>query len=170
MSCVVEKDCKEAGAVLPRAFDLSWYCSRKWRSGAYFAADTRIRVAPIEAGGTQPTTGWQYKALNAGWTGEQEPTWPTTSGGTVTDGSIVWEREAVSTASLERTISDANDVTWSGDTGMTVTLPALDTAGGQVLISALHGGGTAGRKLSTWADVTFSDTTEDRFEIQWKIT
>lgn len=169
MSCVVEKDCKAATDIKQRGFDLSWFAGRKWRPGAYFASGTAIRVRPQSIGGEQPTTGFQYRSNAAGWTGETEPTWPTDTT-PVTDGSIGWVREAVSSDSLEKTISSAGDVEWDADSPMTVTDPELVTTGGQLVISAHHVGGTAGTKPSTWADVTFSDDTVERFEIQWKVT
>lgn len=167
MSCVLEKDCKRASETVLRAFDLTWHCARKWRQGIYVTAETRIRARPLSTGSEQPTTGYQYRAKNSGWTGESEPEWP--ESGDVTDGSIVWEAEAVTTASLERTIADPSDVVWGADAGMTVGTPVLDVGSGQVAISALHSGGAAGQKFNTWADVTFTDGTVERFQIQWKI-
>ncbi len=40
-----------------------------------------------------PTTlnGYQYKCTGAGTSGTEEPEWPTTIGGTVTDGTVTWE-------------------------------------------------------------------------------
>lgn len=169
MACAVEKDCKRASETVLRAFDLTWLCARKWRQGIYITAETRIRARPLPTGSEQPTTGYQYRARNSGWTGENEPAWPTETGGTVEDGSIEWELEAVTTASLERTIAADGGVDWDADAPMTVGTPVLDVGSGQVQISALHSGGTAGTKLNSWADVTFTDGTVERFQIQWKI-
>lgn len=170
MSYHVEKDQKRAVDTVARQIDLSWFCARKWRPGMFVEAGTRIRAFPTLLDGTIGTTGYEYEADADGWTGDEEPQWPSSSGGTVVDGSITWSRQEVTVDSLERTVSNANDVVWDGDSGMTVSAPSLDTGSGQVIISALHAGGTAGQRLSTWADVTFSDTTIERFEISWKLT
>lgn len=169
MGCVTYKDCKAAVDVKQRGFDLSWYAGRRWRSGVYVVAGTAIRVRPLSVGGEQPTTGYQYRAQASGWTGEFEPEWPDTPA-PVADGSLTWVLEPVSADSLEKTISSSGDVVWDADAGMSVTNPALVTAGGLLVVSAYHSGGTAGRKAHTWADVTFSDGSVERFLIQWKIT
>lgn len=169
MACQVEKDCKRAVETVLRAFDLTWLCARKWRPGSYVAAGTKICARPLSVGGEVGTTGYQYSA-SGGWTGDEEPQWPTESGGTVPDGSNVWTREDVTADSLERTINAAEDVEWDAESPLTVESPTLNTDGGQVLIAAIHSGGVAGTKRSSWADVTFSDDTTERFEISWKIT
>lgn len=167
MTCAAEKDCKRASETKLRAFDLTWFCARKWRQGMYVPENTRIRARPLSTGSEQPTTGYQYRAKNSGWTGESEPAWP--EDGEVEDGSIEWETESVTTASLERTITDPSDVDWDADDGMTVDNPTLEVGQGQVIITALHHGGVKGKKLKTWADVEFSDGPSERFEIEWKI-
>lgn len=169
MSCVVEKDCKDATDIKKRGFDLSWFAGRKWAPGIYVVAGTAIRVRPQAIGGGQPTTGYQYRAQASGWTGESEPSWPTDTT-PVDDGSLSWVREAVSSDSLERTISSSGDVEWDADDSMSVSNSSLVTTGGQLIITAHHAGGVVGQKPRTWADVTFSDDTAERFEIQWKIT
>jgi hypothetical protein len=49
-------------------------------------------TAVTSAQTTMPATpnGHMYRCSTAGTTGSGEPTWPTTSGGTVTDGTAVW--------------------------------------------------------------------------------
>jgi hypothetical protein len=168
VSCVLEKDCKRASETLLRAFDLTWFAARKWRAGMYVASGTKIRARPLSTGSEQPTTGYQYSAQSAGWTGEDEPAWPTDTT-PVADGSTTWVREATAADSLERTIGDPSDVVWNADSPMTISDEDLDTAGGQLVISALHAGGTAGVRTNSWADVTFSDGSVERFQIQWKI-
>jgi len=47
----------------------------------------------------QPTTpnGYRYQCTQAGTTAAGEPTWPTTIGDTVTDGTVIWRCEALAT-------------------------------------------------------------------------
>ncbi len=49
-----------------------------------------------------PTTpnGRLYKCTTAGTTGAGEPAWPTTSGGTVTDGGVVWTEQTVALGAM----------------------------------------------------------------------
>lgn len=51
------------------------------RSTAVTAGETTVPATP---------NGHMYRCTTAGTTGSTEPTWPTTSGGTVTDGTAVW--------------------------------------------------------------------------------
>ena len=66
----------------------------------------RSRVAP----------GLEYKATTAGRSGTIEPRWPTAAAGTVTDGSVVWTAQAISTNSLTSTLASA---AWTVDSGLT---------------------------------------------------
>ena len=72
-----------------------------------WAASTAIQLGDT----VTPTVanGLLFKALTAGTTGTTEPTWPTTVGATVTDGSVTWEAVAPSTI-VSFTIADNGEV------------------------------------------------------------
>lgn len=61
--------------------------------------------------------GMYYKATNPGKSGATEPTWPTTVGATVTDGSVVWEAVAYNLMAHTETISSA---TFTASDGVTL--------------------------------------------------
>lgn len=106
-----------------------------------------IRSTAVSSGDTViPTTpnGRMYRCTTAGTTGAGEPTWPTTEGGTVADGSAVWtemtpDLEAMNAnvtevsggayARVQRDPADANWSAASATDGLTdnvaaVTFPA----------------------------------------------
>ncbi len=68
-----------------------------------------------------------YRCTTAGTTGTPEPTWPTTVGGTVTDGTVVWTAQSDVWAFLTAG-TDSLEVEWevigdsAGDTSKTVTI------------------------------------------------
>lgn len=73
----------EAAYTMPTVY----VCVFQATAGAWTASKA------ITAGQTTvPTTlnGHMYACTTAGTTGTTQPTWPTTSGGTVTDGTVVW--------------------------------------------------------------------------------
>lgn len=57
-----------------------------------WAASTAYNSAGVHR---RPTTynGHRYRVLQTGTSGATEPTWPTTTGGTVTDGTVVWKED-----------------------------------------------------------------------------
>lgn len=61
----------------------AWAASTYYNTGR-FNSDTSL---------VRPTTpnGYLYRCFQSGTTGTVEPTWPTTLGGQVTDGSVIWE-------------------------------------------------------------------------------
>lgn len=142
MSCrIVKKVCKTEGETKPWGFDYAGYdqdsgtwgfLSRVWAPGAVYGTDETVRPSL--------PTGLQYVST-AGQSGAFEPRWPTTIGGTVTDGSITWTAEAISNDSLLTTISSSD---WlADDSDLTVDGEVLvNTSGAQVATVHVSGGVT----------------------------
>lgn len=99
-------------------------------------------------------TGFVYTAAAAGQTGPIEPTWPTTTGGTVTDGSVTWTA-AVPPAAGQDTVANA---TWTQvdppDAELTITSEATT----QTTVSALIGGGTQGQAYTVNIAITLTSS------------
>lgn len=55
------------------------------------------RRVPSRAYATAAARAWTYECTVAGTTGSTEPTWPTTAGGTVVDGTVTWTARVPST-------------------------------------------------------------------------
>lgn len=60
----------------------TWAASFAYALGAY--------VIPTTFGSISGQTGKIFKVTTAGTSGTTQPTWPTTAGGTVTDGTVTW--------------------------------------------------------------------------------
>jgi hypothetical protein len=129
----VAKRCQHYEAKLDYGFDWTREFSRKWAKDKPF--DLGVTVRPDQ----NPVTGYQYQS-SGGQSGELEPNWPRTIGGTVVDGSITWTAEAYATSSLqEQIVSD----TWtvSDSPGLTVApIAPIITAGEQLTRAVLSGG------------------------------
>jgi hypothetical protein len=157
MSCrITKKVCKTEGETKRWAFDYAGYDTdtgawaflvNGWSQGTIFVSDATIRP-------TFPT-GFQYSS-GGGQSGQIEPRWPTTIGGTVADGSITWTCEAIGNDSLDATISSS---TWLAETGITAANDDLANTGGVQLASIEVSGGTAGNTYWVANTVTLSDGT-----------
>lgn len=127
MSCKsrVFSSCMLAGETLPFEFDWTHEFSVFWAAAGYFPALSVVR--PVTG-----ITGLEYVS-SGGQAGEEEPTWPTTIGGTVEDGSITWTAQALSNSSLRERISTA---TWPAVTGFTISAEATTDQPGRQLTTA----------------------------------
>lgn len=98
--------------------------------------------------------GYLYRAKAAGTTGGSAPTWPTTVGGEVTDGTVTWE--CVGTGV---TVLDASDPAWASSniTARYVAIydrsPGADTT--RPLIGLIDQGAAVTSVNATWG-VTFN--------------
>ena len=101
------------GETIDYAIEWAGWLANRWYAGTSYSANSKIRP--------RTATGFQYVAT-AGFSGSYEPTWPTTIGGTVTDGSITWTCAAVDTTSLASTPSSS---TWSADSPLAVGTATL---------------------------------------------
>jgi hypothetical protein len=132
------------GETLDYTADFGAHCARYREPNTDYLQN--VIVQPRRA------TGLQYKATTAGRTGTSEPRWPTVAAGTVTDGSVVWTAEAISTGSLVRTLTSA---AWTSTTGITIGAPSTVGTKSTVLISAV----TLGQDYDVVCTGTCSDGT-----------
>lgn len=133
------------GDTLTWYFDFAGECFRYREPGRVYVADTVVRPAT--------PNGYEYKCTTGGQTNgsAREPNWTRT--GTVTDGSVVWTPQALSTAGLLRTISSKTVTT---DTGLTAASSAIVDESGRQGITVKLSAAAAGVYACT-VRATFSD-------------
>jgi hypothetical protein len=78
--------------------------------------------------------GMYFKATNPGKSGATEPVWPTTIGGTVTDGGIVWEAVAYNLMVPSETITAS---TWSATDGVVMSGSSFTGSTTQAMIASI---------------------------------
>lgn len=164
MSCViVGNDCKLPGEKLPIQIDLTKFCENNWDSrcgaGIYSLGEV---VRPTEGN----RTGYEYIVTQAGQTLIEEPSWPTVIGDTVMDGSVEWTCQAISNASLQKTIVS---VIWDGD-GFTVTDAFIVNTDGEQRVGCFISGDQSPGKYLVVADVVFSDGHDEKFGVEIKMS
>jgi hypothetical protein len=121
----VFSSCLLAGETLPFEFDWTREFAVFWAPVTSFPAFSAVR--PLTGG-----TGLEYVS-GGGQSGEDEPTWPDTVGGTVDDGSITWTAQALSNTSLRERIDTAS---WPAVTGFTISSDTVTDEPGRQLTTA----------------------------------
>lgn len=96
---VVELKAKRSFDEVPVTFDWHDFLANLPLRGKAYALAVMVRLPRGRS------TGFQYECTTAGVTGAQEPRWPKTLNGTVTDGSVVWTARALAATSLRTTVS-----------------------------------------------------------------
>lgn len=154
-------DCIRPDEVVPFELDLEGDIIRSWQGGKVYVLGERVRPGSPNGFEYECTTAGQTKRLR----GIKEPSWPTTIGQTVVDGSVVWTARALSGNSLARTISG---VTYEPPTGVTLSGTGYDLTGGRARLYGMFQGVTASMDASIIAHITYSDTSHEDIVIQVK--
>ncbi len=135
---------------VPVEVDWHDYLVRQRRPGTAYNAGDRVRPLRKDA------TGLQYNCTTAGVTsGKPLVRWPTVAGGTVTDGTVVWTAEAVTSASLRTTIASED---WSASAG--VVLGAESSSDLRYIV--MVGSGVSGQTYTVTHRVTLALNSEDK--------
>lgn len=131
---LIVKKCQHVEARLDYAFDWTRELTRLWEADHPYAYGIAVRPAGL-------ATGFQYLS-SGGQSAAIEPSWPTTVGGTVVDGSITWTAELIDDASLA---DEIDTDTWTvDDTTLTVEPVAPVITDGLQMTSAFLSDGLSG--------------------------
>lgn len=178
MTVIVIQDEKHVGEARRKGFDLTPFSTNYWRPGMVVTTDYCVRPATPEmadALGYSPRkgpTGYQYRAVIpggavVGMTASKEPLWGTDQ---ITDGTVLWVPEPISSDSLFRTIVNGiNDIEWIAPPEMTVSNEEFVVAGGVIHVAAIFGGGIEGSTHRTLLRVNYSDNSIEEYAIDWTI-
>lgn len=139
---------QRVGDTLTWFFDFAGETYRYREPGRVYATNDVVRP--------HIANGYEYKATTGGQTRgsadvPRTPTWPTS--GTVTDGSVVWSAQAISTDGLSRTVTSKAVTT---DTGLTAVSSAIVNQAGRQGITVQLEAASAGDYDCT-VRATFSD-------------
>jgi hypothetical protein len=119
----------------------TWQASTAYSAGQY--------VIPTTFNGAGPRR--LYRCTTAGTSGSSEPSWPTSDGGTVTDGSVTWTE---ATPTIESGTNLPNEVSGGGYSRQAI---AADTGWGAITDETSGGG----KYVANSADVDFGTATAD---------
>lgn len=148
MTCEVEAartwPAKHPDETLDYAVDFEEECVRQWQAWQDFATGVCIRVfRPGQA------SGYEFRASTGGRSGGRHPAFLT--GQPVIDGSVIWTPQAISSASLLRSI--AGTPIWTADAGVTVSGESVS----DFKALAKIGGGTDAEDYSVEVTAVASD-------------
>jgi type IV pilus assembly protein PilY1 len=120
------------------------YPSSKWQATHIYSVNDIVT----------PTSGStsEYVCITAGTSGSTQPTWPTTAGSTVTDGTVVWQLAAK---------------TWTAHTAYSAGDVVVPTTGGAMTYDCVTAG-TSGGSQPSWPDGSTSTTVTDG-TVVWKM-
>lgn len=142
-------------------FDFAGECYRYREPGRVYATNDVVRPAT--------PNGYEYKATTGGQTrgtldAPRPPIWPTS--GTVTDGSVVWTPQAISSSGLLRTLASKAVET---DTGLTAVSSAIVNQAGRQGVTVQLESATAGT-YACRVRATFSDGEDAELVLSLTIT
>jgi hypothetical protein len=126
---------------LDYAVDFEDALARYRLANTAYASNVKVR--------SKLASGFQFSS-SGGRTGDKEPRWPTTVGGTIQDGSITWTCEAASTSSLTSTVSSAP---FTADTGVTISNQSIVGQAGTAFVA----GGLDGQTYNVVCTATMAD-------------
>ena len=115
-------------------YKIDWedWLAMLWEHGRAYTVGEYVRPTLIVSGRPMlAPNGLQYRCTTGGGTAHAPPVWPRTVAGTVTDGTVVWTAEAISSASLETTLSTSS---WPAVTGLTLTGASTDGQTASVVV------------------------------------
>lgn len=154
------KVCQGPMSVLDYAFDLTERFSIPRQPNFPYANGAHVR--PVENG-----TGWQYQSSGGVTNGDDfEPDWPTESGETIEDGSLVWTAEAITFDSLRYRI---DSVTWTAPDGITLSNELVIDQPAMQEVRVTVAGGAAGEKYRIIGVVTTTTGLEHEVRIELKV-
>jgi hypothetical protein len=90
-----------------------------YRTTKYWVASEAVALNEMRY--PSGTNGHLYKVTTAGTTGASEPSWPTGSGSTVSDGSVVWTEVGTDTFTVSPTVSSPPDPAVENDRAVAST-------------------------------------------------
>jgi hypothetical protein len=144
---ILEHLFKDAAYTAPSNLYVALYVVPTWQASTSYSAGQYVIPTTFNSSGPRRL----YRCTTAGTSGSSEPTWPTTDGGTVTDGSVTWTE---ATPTIESGTNLPNEVSGGGYSRKAI---AAGTGWGSITDETSGGG----KYVANAADVDFGTATAD---------